>query len=101
MKAWLECDSPQLARVSGDLSFGSVRAVERQGLQFLQQDAVCCTIDFAGVAYSDSAGIALLLAWLRQARAHHKDIRFAGLPDNMLALLKLSDLDAVIPLKFS
>ncbi len=101
MKACLEYDSPQLARVRGDLSFDSVRAVECQGLQFLQQGEAPCIIDFAGVAYSDSAGIALLLVWLRGARANGKDIQFAGLPDNMQALLKLSDLDAVIPLKFS
>lgn len=96
MKAWLEQTSPQLACLNGVLSFDSVRDVEYQGVQFLSLDVPECTIDLAGVSYSDSAGLALLLAWYREALKQGKSIRFTAPPANMLALLAVSGLDELI-----
>ena len=98
MKARLEQISPELACLSGALSFDGVRDVELQGIQFMQLDTPACTIDLAGVSYSDSAGVVLLLAWCREARMRGKSIHFTALPANMLALLSISGLDDVIPL---
>lgn len=97
MVARLGYSAINIAHVDGDLSFDTVLGLEQQGVQFLRQSLEPCTIDFAGVGYSNSVGVALILAWLREARTLGRTIYFAGLPDDMLALLNLSDLDTIIP----
>ena len=99
MKALLEQATPQLACLSGDLSFHTVRDVERQGVEFIRQAMSSCIIDLTGVTYSDSAGVALLLALYREAKAQGKGIHFTALPANMRSLLAVSSLDDLIPLR--
>ncbi|TCO80151.1 phospholipid transport system transporter-binding protein [Plasticicumulans lactativorans] len=53
-------------------------------------------IDVAGVSRADSAGMALLVEWLRVARQAGGDIRYTGMSQAMLALLRVADLDDVL-----
>ncbi|MDQ2993914.1 MAG: STAS domain-containing protein [Pseudomonadota bacterium] len=69
--------------VTGALTFASVPEWRRQGRRFIAQDAAP-QFDFAEVQQSDSSGVALLLAWLRDAKAAEKNVLFINLPQQLL-----------------
>lgn len=80
--------------LSGVLDYESVLTVDAQGREWLSTSAAqdCC-LDLSLVTYSSSAGVALLLGWLRAARKEKKILRILPLPKNILALAKVSGLD--------
>lgn len=61
------------------------------------EDVPELTIDLSGVERADSAGLALLIEWTRRARENGQDIRFTHLPDQMLAIARVSGLDTMLP----
>jgi phospholipid transport system transporter-binding protein len=61
---------------------------------FAGTDAV--TVNLSGVTRVDSAGLALLLEWLRQARSERRAIQFTALPDKLLAIARLSGVDGLL-----
>ena len=93
------CHSPDSFKVCGDLNDRTVIALLDEGSSFLQQCAGQCMFDLSGVTYSNSVGIALLLAWTREARILGKQITFCCMPEYMQALLEISDLEGVISVK--
>ncbi len=56
------------------------------------------TIDLKGVTRSDSAGLALLVEWLRLAEGRDVSLRFANLPDQLREIARVSDLLPLLPL---
>lgn len=54
-------------------------------------------IDLSGVGRADSAGVALLIEWLRRARQRGGEIRYAAVPAQMQAIIGLCDLDGLLP----
>ena len=56
-------------------------------------------VDFAGVTVADSAALALLLDWMRCARAAGNRLAVRGLPAAMASLAALYDIDALLPLE--
>lgn len=61
------------------------------------QEASALTIDLGAVERVDSAGLALLVEWTRQARENGQGIRFTNLPEQMLAIARVSGLDTILP----
>lgn len=55
------------------------------------------TIDLGGVTRADSAGLAMLVEWTRRARVNGQGIRFTNLPEQMLAIARVSGLDNMLP----
>lgn len=83
--------------VSGELDFESVLALEKQGGDWLAADAPSqAIVDLSGVTYSSSAGIALLLGWLRIARQQQKSLTIYQLPRDMAALAKVGGLEDLL-----
>lgn len=85
-------------RLLGELGFDTVPAL----LRHAEGRLTACPrleIDLAGVSRADSAGLALLIEWLRQARARAQEIRFVNMPEQMRALVRVSGLDEVLPLE--
>ena len=82
-------------RVSGVLDASTAREVLEQSEsrfeQFKELD-----VDLGGVGESDSAGLALLIEWLRLARQGEKTIRFANVPAQIEALARISEVDDLI-----
>jgi phospholipid transport system transporter-binding protein len=82
-------------RVSGVLDASTAREVleesESRFEQFKELD-----VDLGGVGESDSAGLALLIEWLRVARQGNKAIRFANVPAQIEALARISEVDDLI-----
>ena len=55
-------------------------------------------IDLEGVTRSDSAGLALLVEWLRLAEGQGITLRFHNLPDQLREIARVSDLLPLLPL---
>jgi anti-anti-sigma factor len=84
--------------VTGVLGFESVVELEAQGVQWLrEQAATACTIDLGAVSYSSSAGLVLLLAWLRAAAQCGKTLRIRNMPVDMAALARVGGLAELLP----
>lgn len=83
--------------VSGELSFASVPALLEQGNALLAGRGARIQIDLVGVTRADSAGLALLIEWLRVARHHRTSIEFRNIPPQMLAIARVSGLDGLLP----
>ena len=62
-----------------------------------QDRAAAEVVDFAGVTEVDSAAVALAIAWLREARAGGRTIRFENLPPAMAKLARLYAVADLIP----
>ena len=53
-------------------------------------------IDLGAVTEVDSAGLALLLEWVSAARQRGFELRFAGIPDKLRALARLSEVEGLL-----
>lgn len=85
--------------VTGVLDAESVLGLQASGAEWIMGDApVHFTLDMAGVKYSSSAGLALLLDWLRTAAASGKQARIAHMPADMQALVHVSGLENLLPM---
>jgi phospholipid transport system transporter-binding protein len=82
-------------RVSGVLDASTAREMLEQSEarfeQFKDLD-----VDLGGVGDSDSAGLALLIEWLRLARQGQKAIKFANVPAQIEALARISEVEDLI-----
>jgi phospholipid transport system transporter-binding protein len=81
--------------VIGALNFESTPGLyHRSRAQF--GDAAQIRIDLSGVTQADSAGLALLIEWMRWARARNHQIGFENSPAQLLALARISDIDELL-----
>ncbi len=84
-------------RLRGELDFANVVEVKTEGDRWLQGPAPSrCYLDLTDVSRSNSAGIALLLGWLRTARAVNKTLELRNIPAGLWSLMQLSGLDVVL-----
>ena len=81
----------------GELSFTTVPDVRRVGLEtFDAGDEI--RLDLSAVSRADSAGLALLIEWLRYARQTNKTVHYLNMPTQMLEIARTSSLDEILPL---
>nr|VFK46486.1 MAG: ABC-type transporter Mla maintaining outer membrane lipid asymmetry, MlaB component, contains STAS domain [Candidatus Kentron sp. TC]VFK48950.1 MAG: ABC-type transporter Mla maintaining outer membrane lipid asymmetry, MlaB component, contains STAS domain [Candidatus Kentron sp. TC]VFK60674.1 MAG: ABC-type transporter Mla maintaining outer membrane lipid asymmetry, MlaB component, contains STAS domain [Candidatus Kentron sp. TC] len=73
--------------LSGELTFISVPGLLRKGKN-LFPDTDKITLDLGEVVHSDSAGLALMVEWLRQSKIQNKTLEFQNIPKQMLSLAK-------------
>lgn len=84
--------------LAGEMTYASVPDIERRhDAAWGGQSRVI--LDLAGVTRADSAGLALLVNWVRAARATGRTIHFRRVPQALLALARVSDLDEVLALE--
>lgn len=82
--------------VRGELDLDSVTALWEETRRLFKQQPPS-RIDLAGVHRTDSAGVALLVEWLRQAKAQHWELHFVNVPAQMLTIIRVADLDGLLP----
>lgn len=82
--------------LSGPLTVATVAAVAEAGReQVATGDRV---VDLSGVTHVDSAALALLLSWLRAARAAGRQLSIDQAPAALVSLASLYDVDSILPL---
>lgn len=83
--------------IHGELSFSSVPALWNDcRAQCASGDAI--DVDLGQIQRSDSAGLALLTEWLREAQRRGVNLRFFNIPVQMLDMARASGLDQILPL---
>ncbi len=82
--------------LAGDLVIGSVPSLWNQANTLFSR---CrhIIIDFEKVPRVDSAGLALLLEWVEWARNNDASIQFRNVPDALIRIAKLSNVDDLLP----
>ncbi len=92
-RASLEIDGDKL-RLTGTLDFATVVPIAEQGLRWLEDRGPgAYRLELGGVDYSNSAGVALILAWLREAQRLGGQLRLEKVPDNLASMIQLGGLD--------
>lgn len=82
--------------LAGILDFESVLAVDVLGQEWLGSLTVQdCYVDLQSITYSNSAGIILLLSWLRCAHKNNRILKILSIPKNIMDLAKISGLDGL------
>lgn len=73
--------------LSGELNFESVPRLWRK-MAILFKTPTSLTLDLSGVLHCNSAGLALLVEWLREAQRLDKKVSFENTPEQLLAVAK-------------
>jgi len=91
----LSADGSGRVTLTGPVTFATVGDLLRSSQPlFAGQKSI--TVDLAAVTSVDSAGLALLLEWLRLARSDGRAVSYTGLPDKLVAIAKLSGVHAML-----
>lgn len=83
-------------RLAAPLTFATVPALQARGTALIQQGGGALVIDLSGISTADSAGLALLVDWLAEARARGGSLRYEQIPETLHALARLSEVDTLI-----
>lgn len=95
-QASLEVTSDRLL-VRGSLDFDTVSGIEAEGTAWLTGLAPSrAVVDLSGVEYGNSAGVALLLSWLRAARSGGRQLVFEAMPEEMRSMVKVGGLASLL-----
>lgn len=78
--------------LDGDLTFSSIDKDTVKSLTFLTS-AKEVTLDLSRVQLTDSAGLALMIEWIKYARSKRTQTVFKNIPEQLRNLAKLSGLD--------
>lgn len=81
--------------IVGDLTFDTVALLWSRGAEVLDGGKTV-TLDLDAVTRADSAGLALMVEWLKHARRHGARITVVNMPAQMLAIARMSKLDKVL-----
>ena len=85
-------------RVCGVVDFTSVLALEQQGREWLRDQAPALFhLDLSDVTHCNSAVVALLLSWLRTARAVDKEVAIENVPRSLNGQMHLAGLEGILP----
>lgn len=92
----LRREDDRLWTLSGDLSLESVPRLLVDGTGLWREGAERC-VDLAGVGRIDSAGVALLLEWQRQARRRKVRLTYRNVPRELLSIAEVCGVRALLP----
>ena len=91
----LTTTGPGVFAVTGPVTFTTAGVLLEAGrARFAGQSVVA--VNLKDVSRVDSAGLALLLEWLREARTDRRTMTFTALPDKLLAIARLSGVDGLL-----
>ncbi len=84
-----------VAMVSGPITMSTASALLVEGCDAINGAAK--VFDLSSATDVDSAGLALLFAWLREARTRSVDLQFCNLPASLESLAAVYDLVDLLP----
>ena len=79
--------------IDGDLTFATIDKKIVKSFDFLKT-AKRVIIDLSRVTCTDSAGLALMIEWIKYARQHQTQLSFKNIPEQLRTLAKLSGFDS-------
>ncbi|TAK85952.1 MAG: anti-sigma factor antagonist [Betaproteobacteria bacterium] len=85
--------------ISGPVTLANVAAVLDEGRRHLEEGVR--TVDLAEVSEMDSSLLALMLAWLREAKSRNRELAFANLPESLRTIARLYGVDGLLPVSTS
>jgi len=94
-KAFVEV-SAGVYRIEAPLTFATVAALHADGIRIIDAASGEVTLDLQAVPKVDSAGLALLIEWLGEARAKSRSLKYSQPPEALLSLARLSDVEKLI-----
>lgn len=82
-------------KVLGDLDFHNVMVVVEQGSQFIvnQQQSV---FNFSELKTSNSAGLALIIEWIKISHQLKRRVQFTGISQKLMAIAQAAGLERLI-----
>jgi len=75
--------------ISGDLNFLTVPLLWKQSLPLLAVSQEL-NFDLENITFSNSAGLALLIEWIKYAKQSKKNIHFHHIPSQLDSMIKAS-----------
>lgn len=93
IKASITSLSESEAKLACDLTMHTVTAVLPQGIALIKQAKTVWRLDMAAVQQVSSAGVALLIEWLKVAEKDGKTLEIQQLPEHMLSIIEISGLE--------
>ncbi len=84
-------------RLEGAMTF----ATATRGLQLVKpllRPNARLRLDLSGVVRADSAGVGLLIEWLRLSRKTGSQLRYLHLPDSLRAMIRVGGVEGMLPI---
>ncbi len=91
-EAKIDKDEESRFRVSGDMTFATTRKLLADSKE-LFKEAKQLNLNLADVDHADSAGLALLLEWIAEAKQMGGEISIEGMPESLLAIAKMCKME--------
>lgn len=85
---------PARLEARGELGFGTAADALQAGLALLGPGQ--WVVDLARVTSADSAGLAVLIEWLAAVSERGGALRFESVPEQLVAIARISDLDGLL-----
>ena len=85
-------------QLSGELTLATVGQLFKNSSPLLKTMADPIHLDLSAIHLSDSAGVALLAAWVRTVRQQGKEIFLKNIPPQMWATIHVSGLTNILPI---
>jgi phospholipid transport system transporter-binding protein len=94
----LEKINDQHYALSGELNMQSVPQLSQSSAAMIAGMQGEVIINLSGVVRADSAGLALLIDWMRAGRRRNFSLHFEQLPDQLMQIARVCELDSVLPI---
>jgi anti-anti-sigma factor len=82
----------------GPVTLANLKDIRRQGEAALTTAGPRAVMDIAGLTSANSAALAVLMAWFRQAQTLGKTVVFTGVPTDLRKIIELSGMAEILPL---
>jgi phospholipid transport system transporter-binding protein len=99
MKTAILVSDDQTLVLSGRICYDTVTELCQQG-KALMTGKPRLLVDLSQVSYSDSAGLVLLIEWLRYATGLQQQIIYLNLPEQLRAIANVCGVSKMLPIEY-
>jgi phospholipid transport system transporter-binding protein len=85
--------------LSGPITLANVAGILEEGRRHLEEGVRA--VDLGEVSELDSSLLALMLAWLREAKSRGRELAFSNLPESLQTIARLYGVEGLIPVTAS
>jgi phospholipid transport system transporter-binding protein len=82
--------------IEGNIDFGTVLSLREQAEKLIDSSNGCCSFDWSAVGQVNTAALSLVLCLRRKAASSATEIHFTQLPNELLSIARMSDLEALL-----